>query len=212
MEKRETKVNCEHCERELPDTPTAYLCQGCTSKVAGWLAGLPAAYDELAAHLVPGVKASGPSGRTKAPHAPLPVAEDVLTLRAGGGLVAVLEDWRAALHHDLGWEPPVLSGGFPQRVRKAVDGLTVNLPWIASSWPEAGQFATEIRQLHGQVQSIIAPQPKTLRVGVCTAPSEDGTECGAVLRWTQGETEIRCRWCSTEYPPSAWVDLAAGAA
>lgn len=198
-------MNCLDCERELAEDRC--LCQRCTSKLDRHLADLPAMYDALGAYLRLSSQTSTAVGCSKSPDAPLPLAEPALDLRGPGGMVHVLEDWRAALHSELAIAAPEPFGDYPGRLARAVRALRGHLPYVAVSWSEAGQLAREVRELHGAGCSIVAPPEKTIRVGLCPAELGDGTVCGAVLRAVPGDPAIRCRWCNIIYPPSTWLSL-----
>lgn len=199
---------CGLCEQDQDDA--SYLCDGCTRATADRLGRMPALYDALGPYLAPG--AGGDDGpRARAVNPGLPVTESVLSLRAGGGIVGVLEDWRAAMQADRGWGPPAITGDIPQRVLAAARGLQYNVDWIASAWPQAGTFAAEIRALVGDILTVVHPADpaeRGHRVGHC--PTQvDGVLCGAVLTRRSGERSISCRWCGATYPPATWPALAA---
>jgi LSD1 subclass zinc finger protein len=188
---------CELCQQ--PQDGDAYLCEPCVRKLG----------QQLAEELVPlgSNWPRGNGGHGTQSHAPLPLAEHPLVLRAGGGMVSILEDWRMALHDDCGWSAPVIPAGAEPRIRAAVQGLTVNLPWISERWPQAGTFAAEIRNLYREVTSITAPAERPgVRVGYCPAVY-DGVDCRAVLHLQRGKDTIRCNWCDAEYPQVLWLWL-----
>lgn len=200
---------CELCGRDLHADARAYLCPGCTRGTDERLDALPGLYDELAAHLPRGQRTTGPTASGGRHEAPMPVSENVLTLRGPGGILGIVEDWREALHADLGWTRPEPRGTFEERLVASVAGLRVNLLWIASSWPAAGAFAEEIRDLVDSVRSIVDPPERTIRIGHCPAVHEDGAQCGSPLRALPGDAEIRCRWCGAVYLESTWLSLRA---
>jgi hypothetical protein len=168
-------------------------------------------YEGLAAFLAPGGRRPELVSSRPA-EAPLPVVEPVLDLRSGGGIVGILEDWRSNLHLDLGWAQPVIQGSIEHRLARAVRGLTDNLLWIASSWPAAGAFAEELRDLERSVVSIVNPPEQTIRLGHCTTVYADSSRCGCVLRVPAGTGEVRCPWCRADYPPDTWLALRAAQA
>ncbi|MFB7474004.1 hypothetical protein [Kitasatospora sp. NPDC056184] len=134
----------------------------------------------------------------------------MLDIRGPGGMVTVLEQWRQAWCEDADVRWPEPFGDYRGRLLRAVRALREQLPAMAEWWPAAGEFAAEVRAHHAAALSIVDPRGRTVRAGTCTA-EVDGEVCGAVLRATPGVPEIRCPWCSTSYPPSAWLDLAAAA-
>lgn len=203
---------CGLCERQLEH---GYLCPGCTRATLERLDRMPRLWSALAAFLAPGSSASTPTGRTRAAEPPLPVRENVLSLRAAGGIAGVLEDWRAAMQADRGWGPPAIPADIGRRVTVAARGLAMNMDWIANSWPQAGAFAQEVRALEGDVLTIVDPedpderrQRHGTRIGVCVA-AVDGGVCGAVLRVYPGDALLTCRWCGMEYGPEQYLMLKA---
>lgn len=198
---------CGLCEEQLDD---GHLCVGCVKATRVRLEAMPVLYGGLAALLPPAGGTSGiRSGKGGPP--PLPVNEDILDLRSSAGMVATLEGWVDAIRAERG-RPEVPHPGSPTgRVTRAVGELLGHLPWVAVSWPEAGLFAGEIRELARSVSSIIRPPAadRGHRVGNCPAVFEDGVICGAVLRLAPGEKVVTCRWCQTTYPPATWAGLKA---
>jgi hypothetical protein len=189
-----------------------YLCPGCARATTDRLDRMPKLWSALAAFLAPGGGTVLRYGRTRAAEAPLPVRESVLSLRAAGGIAGVLEDWRAAMQADRGWGPPVIPAAVDRRVAVAARGLSMNMDWIASSWPQAALFATEIRALEHDVLTIVDPEDPTergTRIGLCVAALPDGEVCGAVLRAYPGDALLICRWCSTTYGPEQYLLLKA---
>lgn len=203
-------TTCGLCEHALEH---GYLCPGCTLATARRLDAAPRWYEALAAFLQPAV--TGPAegvrsgGRTEAP---LPLAEAPFSLRGPGGIVSVLEDWRSAMQSDRGWGEPVIQADIGRRIVVAARALSLNLEWIASSWPMAGNFAEEIRDLERSVRSIVAPTDpaeRLIRMGPCpTVQDAQGTRCGAVLTRRPGEGTVSCRWCGSTWPPSRALALA----
>lgn len=201
-------MNCQHCTAPLD--ASAQLCVACTRGLDVRLAELPGQYLLLAEHLRPGsARGDGPVALVR--EAPLPVREDVLTMRAEGGIVSVLESWREAMQDARGWGRPTRTGTVERRVLAAARGLRINLDWIASEFEAAGDLALETRALSGEVNALLDPAPATLRVGDCAADLGGGDICGAPLRVPAGTTTVSCRRCGTDYPPSSWLTLATGA-
>lgn len=199
---------CGLCERALHgDQAGHYLCPGCTRATAERLARMPKLYEALAAFLPPSGRRPE-LGRAQGVEAPLPVSEPVLNLRGPGGIVGVLEDWRSALHADLNWSEPRPRGSIEERIGAAASGLHTNVLWISSSWPMAGAFAEELRDLERSVLSVVNPPERTRRLGNCVELTADGSQCGAVLRVADGVTEVRCAWCGAVWPPDTWMTLA----
>ncbi len=199
--------DCGLCEKPLSE---GYLCSGCTLATARRLDRMPRLYGALAAFLHRSARGPAQYGRTQAVDAPLPAYEPALTLRGPGGIVGILEDWRTAMQADRGWTEPDCTGLTERRVIRAARALAMNLDWIASSWPAAGAFAEEIRDLERDVASIVnPPEPaqRGRRIGACPAVYPSGTICGAVLRHYPGEASVTCRWCGCVFPPATWMGL-----
>ncbi|MDQ0992190.1 hypothetical protein [Streptomyces sp. V3I7] len=210
-QQRGVLTDCGLCERPIE---RGYLCPGDTLALAERLDRMPKLYAGLAAFLQPGGRRPE-YGRTRPAEAPLPVSEHVFNLRGPGGLVSVLEDWRSAMQADRGWGQPVIEGSTERRIVVAARALSLNLEWIASSWPMAGAFAEEIRDLEGAVASIVNPRDpaeRPKRLGLCptVVDDEDGKDvrCGAVLLLRPRHTAVSCSWCGASWEPSRWLDLA----
>lgn len=200
-------ASCGLCERDLEH---GYLCPGDTIALAERLDRLPALFEELAVHLVPRRSgfgeyvSSGPAG----PRSPL--NEDVIDLRQGG-IVLVLESWRADVQR-VRWpshDAPPAEGGMDRRVMVACRWLGMELEWIASEYPAAGDLAREVREMEGAALSIVGdPPPRPQRLGTCVAVDVEGVVCGAVIRRLPGQTRVRCSWCSYTYAtPQDWALL-----
>ncbi|MGA5635033.1 hypothetical protein [Streptomyces lydicamycinicus] len=201
-------MNCTACTAPLTDT--AQLCDGCTRGLDTRLGELPGQYLLLATHLRPGAgRSDGPVALVR--EAPMPVREDVLDMRAAGGMVTTLESWREAMQEARGWGRPARTGSVERRVLAAARGLRMNIEWTAAEFVGAGDMAREIRTLSGQVRALLDPAPPTLGVGTCAADLGQGDICDAPLRVPAGTATVRCRRCGTDYPPSTWLALATGA-
>ncbi|MFF7180160.1 hypothetical protein [Streptomyces sp. NPDC008121] len=195
---------CQLCERHETD---GYLCPGCSASTARRLDRMPLMYTALAAFLAPQARPAQHGSSGKGGPAPLPVSEHVLALRGPGGLVGVLEDWRSAMQADRGWKEPAVTGLVETRLHRAARALSLNLGWIAASWPMAGTFAEEIRDLERDVASVVGPHDRAergTRLGKCPAVDPSGAICGAVLRHYPGERAVTCRWCGCAFEPHEW--------
>jgi hypothetical protein len=113
------------------------------------------------------------------------------------------------MHRDLAWSEPITEGSIEKRIQASAGGLSANMLWIAVEWPEAGQFARELRDLETAALSIADPPEHTIRLGNCIALQDDGSQCGAILRVSPGVAEVLCRWCGASWPPDTWLTLAA---
>ena len=198
---------CQLCTQH--DAMGGYLCPGCTKDTVVRLECLPALYDGLRSFLAPS-SSIGQGRQGKGGPAPLPVREEILDLRGPGGMVGIVENWLSAVRQERGMQQPTLAGSVEGRLSAAATGLIVNMPWISVSWPTAGTFAEEIRDLARSVSSIIRPAAPTeqgTRIGKCPAVFDDGGVCGAVLRLAPGERVVTCSWCRMTYPPATWVGL-----
>lgn len=198
--------SCGMCERDLDD---GHLCPGCTLATLERLDRMPRLYEALAAFLHPGGR--GPeAGHARPAHPPLGLNEPAFNLRGPGGIVGVLEDWRSAMQQARGWREPPAAGLMEGRVLRAARGLILNLEWIASSWPQAGPFALEIRDLERDVASIVNPSDpaeRPVRLGPCPAETGPDELCGAILRYRRGDSAITCLWCGCTYPQEVWAQL-----
>ncbi|GAB2732610.1 hypothetical protein [Streptomyces bullii] len=202
---------CGLCEQQLEH---GYLCPGCARATTERLDRMPKLWSALAGFLTPGSGTSPQYGRTRLAEAPLPVRENVLSLRAAGGIAGVLERWRAAMQYDRGWNPPAVPPAVERRVAVAARGLSMNMDWIVTEWPRAGEFALEIRDLERDILTIVDPEDPDERrrrrgtqIGHCVAEFEDGGVCGAPLRAYPGEETLTCQWCRTAYGPDDYLTL-----
>lgn len=199
---------CGLCGRPPGDT-APYLCDGCARSTTARLDRMSTLYTAMA----PFLGRAGRRGRTGhggKVEAPLPVEERVLNLRGPGGMAGVLEDWRAAMQRDRGWGAPAVGGTIDRRVVAAARGLSMNMDWIAASWPLAGTFAEEMCDLERSVESIVDPvdpQERPRRLGYCPT-KVGGVLCGAVIRLFHGQASATCLWCGTEWGPTRWLELA----
>ncbi|NUP19049.1 MAG: hypothetical protein HOZ81_23750 [Streptomyces sp.] len=203
-----TTVRLCVCHTELTDGQ--HLCQRCRAATAGRLVRMHALYRLLAFELQPATNPPG-IGRVRLSEAPLPLSLAVLDLRGPGGMVGVLEHWRAVMQADRRWGEPAISGTIEARVRSAARGLELNLDWIAGSWARAADFATGLRQLDEIVVGIVCPVDATdrgTRLGPCPAETPAGL-CGAILRYHRDAPAAVCPWCEVAYPPDSWADLKA---
>jgi hypothetical protein len=202
---------CEMCGQEIEGY---LLCSGCARATLERLHDMPRLYAALAMLLLPASRQQGQGGGTPAAEAPMPIAESVLTLRGPGGIVGVLEDWYAALAEDLeDWRGrraagrPVVQGSIETRIAFAVGKLVADLPFIAATWPAAGEFARGVRDLERDVLTMISPPERpAVRMGKCPA-KPGGVLCGAMLSLPAGEPILRCAWCRAAYPAGIWAAL-----
>ncbi|MEU7293346.1 hypothetical protein AB0A76_09100 [Streptomyces exfoliatus] len=199
-------TTCGMCETAVEH---GYLCPGCTRALADRLQRMPRLYTALGAFLAPSATREPGGGRTGRAEAPMPVSEPVLNLRGPGGIVGVLEDWRAALHVVRRWNPPTPAVGIPNRVALASTALLHSIDWLSACWPEAGDLAREMRDLERDIASITGAieRPRGTRLGPCPAQHDDGSLCGAILRLAPGEQLVTCQWCGQTYPPATWKAL-----
>lgn len=194
---------CELCERPLYGAAaSAYLCPGCAQSTAERLGELAGMYERLEEMLLPAARCEYRSSR--AIHSPVIVPMDVADAR--GSMATALGSWHRALYDALEWQAPPLIERQADRIAAAVKALLVNVPWIAGSWPAAGDFAREIRELHGDVSTVVRSKDRGTRMGNC--PTQvDGVRCGAILRLPVGGSRIACPWCGASWEPEQWVEL-----
>lgn len=189
-------ASCGLCERGLEH---GYLCPGDTLALAERLDRMPKLYEALGAFLLPAARAETQRFASGRSEPPLPVDEATLDLRYGG-IALVLESWRSDVQSVRGWGQPSVEGSVERRVLAAARWLSMNLEWIAASYPAAGELAREVREVEGAALSIVGALPdRGRRIGHCVAADPSGVVCGAVLRHHSGETRIVCPWCTCVY-------------
>jgi hypothetical protein len=200
-------ITCELCGG--PELEEYRLCSGCTRATLLRLRRMGRLYRALEMLLPPPSRPPrlDSVGGSAAANAPMPIREELLNFRGPGGIVGTLEDWHVALAEDRGWGVPVVRGSIETRLKLAASRLAANIEWIAGSWPAAGFFAREIRDLeHGVLSMISPPERDRVRMGKCPA-MPGGVLCGAVLHLPLGETVLRCSWCLASYPSGTWSAL-----
>jgi hypothetical protein len=187
-------------------TEPAQLCNPCTTHLHQRLTRMQPLYAALSGFLAPTGRRPE-YGTAPATEAPLPVRTEVLDLRGPGGIVGILEDWRAAAHAARGFTPPDAAGLIPTRIEAAACALQANMSWISLTWDMGPAMATEIRSLEQRALAVISPPDRTIPLGPCPADSGDGTPCGTILRVPAGTTDVRCRGCGRVWPPSLWLPM-----
>jgi LSD1 subclass zinc finger protein len=197
-------VNCGLCERPSPAAANwPYLCRECALDTRERLEALPGIFDQLAEMLGPGGRATDGT-RRGGPMLYSPTPDlDVIERRFG---FAVLPPWHNALCDAMGRPAPVVTGELGVRMRAACTGLLQHMDWIAAEWIAAGDFAHEVKTLHGGAITVVGEPDLVTRMGPCPA-MRDGVPCGAPLRLPDGQQVIRCGWCKATYPPGVWLAL-----
>ncbi|MEU1478924.1 hypothetical protein [Streptomyces sp. NPDC005760] len=189
------------------------LCPDCTRTALDHLHRLPRMWAALEAWLTPG--ATGPAqygGRVRRAEAPLPLSEEVLDLRAAGGIVGVLEDWHSAVCDARGLPAPVRAASLQSRITAAAAALADQIHFIVL-WEQGGQLAREVARLVDRVRAVVQPgraldePPEPTILGRCIAPTdEDGTVCGHRL-YADMTRPVQCGRCLCLYPPETWLAL-----
>jgi hypothetical protein len=198
-------ATCGLCDRQLEH---GYLCPGDTLALAARLERIPKVYAALAGFLAPAGASPGEHVSASRAEPGLPVNEAVLDLRYGG-MALVLESWRSDVQAARGWGEPAIEGSIDRRVLVAARALSMNLEWIAASYPAAGDLAREVRELEGAALSIVGALPdRGRRIGQCVATVDKaGTVCGATIRHQRGDTKLVCPWCTCVYEATDFLML-----
>ncbi|MFF9894942.1 hypothetical protein [Streptomyces longispororuber] len=200
-------TTCPHCTtNDLAHG--GFLCAPCTRTTSRRLQHLPTLWAALEAWLSPGRGEPFIGGRTLRAEAPLPLREEPLDLRAEGGIVGILEDWRAAVHDARGMTPPTRAVGIGHRITIAATALDGHLDWIAR-WYAGPDLAADIRTLTGRAYAVIQPgrdpdEPQYL--GRCVAAGPDGAVCSRPL-YAYPDRVVQCEWCLCTYTPDTWLAL-----
>lgn len=187
------------------------LCGACTLTTRDRIASLPRLWEQLEDCLTPGVRGTTQyGGRASKVEAPLPLDEDVLSLRAAGGIIGVLEDWHSAIRQTRRLADPPPRGALEHRVTAAAAGLARHIHFIAL-WDQGPALAREIHRLVERVADILDPgrnddRPQLL--GYCIAVDSSGVVCGAEIHADMSRP-VQCDWCLCPYPPSQWLQLRA---
>ncbi|MFC8361107.1 hypothetical protein ACFUIY_14690 [Streptomyces griseorubiginosus] len=198
-----TKTDLEH----------GSLCPGCTRDTLDRLRRLPRLWAALEDWLTPGATGTAQyGGRVRRVEAPLPLSEEVLDLRAGGGIVGVLEDWHTAVCDARDLPVPARAAALQSRITAAAAALADHIHFIAL-WEQGGQLAREVAHLVDRVRTVVQPgraldePPEPTYLGRCIAAvDEDGTACGHRLYADMTRT-VQCGLCLCLYPPETWLAL-----
>lgn len=204
---------CTLCTKHVVKHGT--ICNDCALVTLDRLQRLPRMWATLEAWLTPGV--SGPTGpaaygsRGRLAEAPMPLRQEVLDLRAAGGIVGILEDWRDAIYDTRELAIPPRTTSLGHRARAASVALQHQIHFIAL-WEQGGQLAREIRDLVGRVHAVVQPgraldaPPEATFLGYCIAVDQAGIICGHKL-WADLRRTVQCDWCLCQYPPDTWLAL-----
>ncbi|MGW4300393.1 hypothetical protein ACWEHT_11510 [Streptomyces sp. NPDC004646] len=199
-------MTCTLCKKRLEH---GYLCPGCTRDTLTRLHTMTAWWASLEEWLIPGRAGTAQyGGRVRRAEAPLPLAQEALDLRAGGGIAGVLEDWHAAVCDARGIPLPPRPASMVARVRHAAARLVAHIHFIVL-WEQSAQFAREIRALEVRVLEVTDPgrdEDEPTELGRCVAELQDGTVCGACLYADMGRP-VQCTRCGCAYPPETWLAL-----
>ncbi|WP_406157709.1 hypothetical protein [Streptomyces canus] len=188
------------------------LCPECTRDTLDRLHRLPRMWASLEAWLTPGRTGTAQyGGRVRRAEAPLPLSEEVLDLRAAGGIVGVLEDWHAAVCDTRGMPVPARASSLQSRITAAAAALADQIHFIVL-WEQGGQLAREVARLVDRVRTVVQPgraldePPEPTFLGRCIAVDEDGTVCGHRL-YADMTRPVQCSLCLCPYPPDTWLAL-----
>lgn len=199
-------TTCALCSHRL-DGGT--LCTACTHDTMDRLGYLPRMWRALEACLAPSSTGQAQyGGRTPRAEAPLPVREEVLNLRADGGIVGVLEDWHTAVLETRSLPVPSTEGSLAHRVSAAAYGLRKHVYFIAV-WDHGGDLGRDVQTLVHRVRAVIDPrhdEDKPTLLGHCIAVLPTGAICGARLYADMTRT-VQCTRCRCPYPPDRWLAL-----
>ncbi|WP_030569667.1 hypothetical protein [Streptomyces aureocirculatus] len=200
-------TTCPHCTTHDLEHG-GFLCDPCIRATSRRLRALPWLWAGLEARLMPGSSTPHAMGRTPSATAALPLQEEVLDLRAEGGIVTVLETWRLLVHDARTLPPPAPAVGIGPRVTIAATALELHLDWIAR-WHRAPDLARDVNTLVGRSLAVIQLGHDTDQaryLGRCIAQSTDGTVCGRPL-YAHRERVVQCEWCLCRYTPDTWLAL-----
>lgn len=188
-------MTCELCG----NTTRGRLCTYHRERLGEGLRELPALYDEVGACLVPRRSSWGEIIPTRGAAGPRsPINEDVLDTVNWGRAAEVLRMWREDVRR-VRWphrgDPP--PGGLAEDCR----WLVLQLDWITSAYPAAGDLAREVWDLEQQARAVVGdPLPRRKPIGQCISVTDEaGTVCGATITHLAGESRLVCQACHTVY-------------
>ena len=195
---------CELCGDEAGGR---YLCERDTVKLAKRLDELPALYAEVGECLVPRRFGWGEIVATRGAAGPRsPINEDVLDTVNWGRAAEVVHLWRVDVQRER-WP----HHGAPPPGDLAADcrWLGMELEWIVTHYPAAGDLARDVGELESAARTIVGdPAPRRQRLGTCVAITGEGVVCGAVISRLPDQTKVTCRWCGYVYATGQdWMRL-----
>lgn len=195
-------MTCELCG----NATSGYLCNRHREQLDAGLRELPALYDEVGECLVPRRATWGEIVATRGAAGPQsPVNEDVLDTVTLARAHEVLRSWRQDVRR-CRW--PHRGAPPPGDLAADCRWLSHQLDWIVAAYPAAGDLAQEVWDLEQQARSVVGdPLPRKQRLGLCVALVGGVAVCGAVISRMPDETELKCRWCGTEYGPEDYLTL-----
>lgn len=156
----------------------------------------------------------GHSGGRPAPSAtaPLPLAEDVLSMIGPGGIHDQLGIHDAEIRTARGLPGGRVVGSSDYRMRIVVKHLRAHLAWAAAN-VSLKDLSRAVDYHLGVMRAVTGDGAPTGRRPVtraaCTAMYGDGTECGGTIVLDRGARRLDCVACGTEYSAQALAALQA---
>jgi hypothetical protein len=153
-----------------------------------------AAHDEL----LPGKGQGGSSSSERS----IGLNVQALSFIAGNDLLDVLHEWEKLVRSERQLTPPAMVKKLPldQEIKAAVKFAQVHLTWSGEQ-PWIGDFATELRDLHGTAMAAARQFAQRIRRIACPSDQADGTACGNSLpiREENLMDVFTCRRCQSEW-------------
>ena len=174
------------------------LCNRCTGRIHSQLDDLlelwKAAHDEL----LPGKGGHGSSSGERT----IGLNVAALSFIAGDDILGLLHEWEKEVRSERGLTPPALLKKLPleQEIAAAIAFTQSHLKWMgAQEW--IGDFARELRELHGSATAAARRFVEKVRRIPCPADNAEGLPCGnpLIIRDEQILDLFTCHRCGSEW-------------
>ena len=191
----DTQFSCPLCNFAIN---AEGLCIRCHNRMHVQLDDLlelwKAAHDEL----LPGKGGHGSSSGERT----IGLNVAALSFIAGDDILGLLHEWEKQVRCDRGLTPPAMLTKLPleQEIAAAIEFAQKHLKWMGTQeW--IGDFARELRELHGSATAAARRFVEKVRRIPCPADNAEGMPCGNLLaiRDEQILDLFTCRRCGSEW-------------
>ena len=174
------------------------LCHRCTSRLHTQLDDLLELWKEAHGELLPGKGGHGSSSGERT----IGLNVAALSFIAGDDILGLLHEWEKEVRYERGLTPPAMLKKLPleQEIAAAIAFAQSHLEWMGTqSW--IGDFARELRDLHGSATAAARRFVEKVRRIPCPADNAEGMPCGnlLIIRDEDILDLFTCRRCGAEW-------------